>query len=67
VRNGESTGEVVIGKSGSFDFGDLPPGNYDLTVTLPEKMRGFRVHHRPFRAQHQCVDRRIARVLLQLL
>ena len=30
VRNGELAGEVVIDKSGRFDFGDLKPGEYDL-------------------------------------
>jgi|SRR5208282_1376060 len=35
VRHGERVGDVVIDKSGRFDFGDLPPGEYALTVTYP--------------------------------
>jgi hypothetical protein len=42
IPRGESAGEVVIGKSGRFDFGDLPPGMYDLTVAMPgEDADGF--------------------------
>ena len=42
VRHGERVGEVVIDKSGKFDFGDLPPGEYELTVTYPgEDAVGF--------------------------
>jgi hypothetical protein len=37
VRHGEKVGDVVIGKSGRFDFGDLPPGEYDLTVSYSGK------------------------------
>jgi hypothetical protein len=33
VWHGERTGDVVIDKSGRFDFGDLMPGEYQLTVT----------------------------------
>jgi hypothetical protein len=33
---------VVIGDSGSFDFGDLPPGEYELKVIFPgEDAVGF--------------------------
>jgi len=35
VRNGELAGEVVIDKSGRFDFGDLKPGEDDQQVTYP--------------------------------
>lgn len=35
VRHGEERGDVVIDKSGRFDFGDLSPGEYELTVTYP--------------------------------
>jgi hypothetical protein len=35
VRHGERVGDVVIDNSGRFDFGDLPAGEYDLTVTVP--------------------------------
>jgi hypothetical protein len=42
IAQSETVGDVVIGKSGRFDFGDLPPGEYDLTVTYPgEDARGF--------------------------
>ena len=42
VRNGERVGEVVIDKSGRFDFGDLMPGEYELMVTYPgEDAVGF--------------------------
>jgi len=42
VRHGERVGNVVIDNSGRFDFGDLPPGEYDLTVTYPgEDAVGF--------------------------
>ena len=35
VRHDERAGDVVIDKSGRFDFGDLMPGEYDLLVTYP--------------------------------
>jgi len=35
VRHDERAGDVVIDKSGGFDFGDLMPGEYDLLVTYP--------------------------------
>ena len=35
LRNVERAGDVVIDKSGKFDFGDLPRGEYELTVTYP--------------------------------
>jgi hypothetical protein len=35
VRNGERAGETVINSSGNFDFGNLTPGQYSLTVTYP--------------------------------
>ena len=35
VRHGEKVGDVVIDRSGGFDFGDLMPGEYQLTVTYP--------------------------------
>jgi hypothetical protein len=35
VRHAERAGDVVIDDSGRFDFGDLPPGEYDLKVTFP--------------------------------
>jgi hypothetical protein len=42
VLNAEKVGDVVIGRSGAFDFGSLTPGMYDLTVTLPgEDAVGF--------------------------
>jgi len=42
VRHGEKVGAVVIDKSGSFDFGNLPPGEYDLNVSMPgEDVVGF--------------------------
>lgn len=42
VRHAETVGDVVIGKSGAFDFGDLPPSEYDLRVTVPgEDAVGF--------------------------
>jgi len=42
VRHGERVGDVVIDKSGRFDFGDLKPGEYELTVTYPgEDAVGF--------------------------
>ena len=42
VRHGEKVGNVVIDDSGRFDFGDLPAGEYDLTVTYPgEDAVGF--------------------------
>ena len=42
VRHGERVGDVVIDKSGRFDFGDLVPGEYELMVTYPgEDAVGF--------------------------
>jgi len=42
VRHGELVADVVIEKSGKFDFGNLPPGTYDLLVTYPgEDAKGF--------------------------
>ena len=42
VFHGERMGEIVIGKSGAFDFGNLTPGAYDLKVTYPgEDAVGF--------------------------
>jgi hypothetical protein len=35
VRHTERMGNAVIDNSGRFDFGDLPPGEYELTVTFP--------------------------------
>lgn len=35
IRHAEMAGEVVIGKSGRFDFGDLKPGEYEVRVTYP--------------------------------
>jgi hypothetical protein len=37
IFHSESAGEVVIDKSGVFDFDDLTPGEYSLTVTYPGK------------------------------
>ena len=37
VRHAERVGDVVIDTSGRFDFGDLSPGEYDLTVSLPRE------------------------------
>ncbi len=37
IRNGESVGDVVIDKSGRFDFGELMSGEYGLTVSLPSE------------------------------
>ena len=42
ILHSESVGEVVTDKSGAFDFGNLKPGEYDLSVTLPgEDAVGF--------------------------
>jgi len=42
VLNEERVGDTVIDKSGAFDFGNLTPGEYDLTVTFPgEDAVGF--------------------------
>ncbi len=42
ISHVETVGDVVIDKSGGFDFGDLPPGEYDLLVTYPgEDAVGF--------------------------
>jgi len=42
VRHGERVGDVVIDKSGRFDFGDLLPGEYELMATYPgEDAVGF--------------------------
>jgi hypothetical protein len=35
VQHGELVGDVVVDKSGRFDFGDLMPGEYGLSVTYP--------------------------------
>jgi hypothetical protein len=35
VLHGEKVGSVVIDRSGIFDFGDLPPAQYDLSVSSP--------------------------------
>jgi hypothetical protein len=35
VRHGERIGNAVIDNSGRFDFGALPAGEYELTVTFP--------------------------------
>lgn len=37
VRHEEKVGDVVIDNSGRFDFGDLPPGKYEVMVTLPRE------------------------------
>jgi hypothetical protein len=37
VFHGERVGEMVIDKSGAFDFGNLTPGAYHLTVTYPRE------------------------------
>jgi hypothetical protein len=42
VQHGERVRDVVVDKSGAFDFGDLTPGEYGLTVTYPgEDAVGF--------------------------
>jgi hypothetical protein len=42
VLHGERVGDVVIDKSGAFDFGSLMPGEYHVTVTYPgEDAAGF--------------------------
>ena len=42
VRQGERAGELIIDRTGRFDFGDLKPGVYDLTVTYPgEDAEGY--------------------------
>jgi hypothetical protein len=42
VLHGEKVGDMVVDKSGRFDFGDLIPGDYHLTVTFPgEDAVGF--------------------------
>jgi hypothetical protein len=35
VLHGERVADVTVGKSGSFDFGSLPPGEYSVLVTYP--------------------------------
>jgi hypothetical protein len=35
IQHEEAAGEVVIGKSGRFDFGDLASGKYELKLTSP--------------------------------
>jgi hypothetical protein len=37
IRHVERVGEMVVDGSGSFDFGKLTPGEYVLSVTLPEE------------------------------
>jgi hypothetical protein len=56
VLQGEAAGDVVINKSGRFDFGDPPPGRYNLKVTFI----AVRVRYRPFYMQRRCVGRGIA-------
>ena len=34
-KNESSVGEQVIGPTGAFDFGELPPGEYSLLVAFP--------------------------------
>src|SRR5712664_2068587 len=42
VRHSDRVGDVVVDKSGRFDFGDLIPGEYNLGVTYPgEASVGF--------------------------
>jgi hypothetical protein len=42
VQHGEKVADVVIDKSGSFDFGNLAPREYDLKVSMPgEDAVGF--------------------------
>lgn len=42
LRHGEMVRDVAIDKSGRFDFGELPAGEYNLTVTFPgEASVGF--------------------------
>jgi hypothetical protein len=42
VRHGDKVGALVIDRFGSFDFGDLPPGEYELDVSMPgEDAAGF--------------------------
>ena len=42
VRHSDRVVDVVVDKSGKFDFGDLMPGEYDLLVTYPgEAAVGF--------------------------
>lgn len=41
-RHSDPMADVVVDKSGRFDFGDLMPGEYDLLVTYPgEAAVGF--------------------------
>jgi hypothetical protein len=35
IKNASSVGEQEIGPTGAFDFGELPPGDYSLTVAFP--------------------------------
>ena len=35
VLHEERVGEAIIDKSGKFDFGDLQPGKYEVSVTYP--------------------------------
>jgi hypothetical protein len=42
VRHSDRAVDIVVDKSGSFDFGDLMPGEYNLFVTYPgEAAVGF--------------------------
>jgi len=42
VRHSDRMVDVVVDKSGRFDFGDLMPGEYNLVVTYPgEAAAGF--------------------------
>jgi hypothetical protein len=60
-------GEVVIDKSGKCDFGDLPPGEYELTVTYPgEDAVGFGFVIDPYASSSDVlID--VSGLLLQLL
>jgi hypothetical protein len=52
IKNSSLVGEQEIGRTGAFDFGELPQGDYSLTVRLPgEDAVGFGFSIDP-RAQH---------------